>query len=76
MSHITSNGRLLAQVAWIFQYEAEAILGQYEWPPKQTTVSQRKEAYRLAAHATQLFALAAAAGQTATGTDYVFGGES
>lgn len=71
------NGRLLAQVAWVFLRDAEALEGYpYAWPPKPVAPETRAEADRLHAIARELFDRAAAAGQDKNGTDYVFGESS
>lgn len=69
------TGRLLAQLAWVVQREADATGGdRYAWPPPPpVTPDQACEARRLDRIARRLFRAAEKLGVTNNGTDSVFG---
>lgn len=70
------NARLLAQLGWVFQREADAIVDQYRWPPRgPLTVDEQDEVQHLEASARSIFGRAEELGQW-TGTDYCFGDEA
>ena len=67
------DGRMLAQLGWVFQREVDAIERVYDYPQGVLTHAQLKESRRLRRIAGELFARAAAAGQVNNGTDAVAG---
>jgi hypothetical protein len=69
------NGKLLAQLAVLFQRESDKITDSYAWPPRPPlSEEERKEAERLRVTASRVFLRAAAKGWGSCGTDELFGG--
>lgn len=72
------TARLLAQLGWVFEREAEAIRDSYAWPPRAPLTSEERAAAEyFEATAETIFRDASARDPGAGfGTDYCFGKET
>lgn len=68
------TGRMLAQLSWVAQRDADAIAQDYAWPPRPPmTEDEHKEYQRLHCLAMTLYRKALEMGCTDQGLDTLFG---